>query len=84
MIPIYVVRFNPFRLIGVILLFGLMRGAAHGDWQAIVILGTVFVLGWWHDILEFWELLAEGWHQAGCWLHWAKCKVRGVSPFDWD
>ena len=46
-------EFRPLRILMGILAFGLLRGAAHGDWQAWVLLSACIPVLWWRDLLVF-------------------------------
>ena len=46
-------EFRPLRILMGILAFGVLRGAANGDWQAWVILSACILVLWWRDLLIF-------------------------------
>ena len=48
-------EFRPLRILMSILAFGVLRGAANGDWQAWVILSACTLVLWWRDLLVFGE-----------------------------
>ncbi len=50
--PFFIVEFRPLRYLLLVLVVGVLRGAAHGDWQALVILSVCVVLLWGRDLLE--------------------------------
>ena len=61
--PFFVIEFRPIRYLLFVLMFGILRGAAHGDWQAWVILSVGFVLMWANLLLDalrqVWETVNE-------------------------
>ncbi len=69
--PFFVIEFRPIRYLLLVLVFSVLRGAAHGDWQALVILSACVLLLWWHPLLEAIRDLGEGLYQARLWLEWA-------------
>ncbi len=50
--PFFIVEFRPLRYLLLVLVVGVLRGAANGDWQALVILSVCVVLLWGRDLLE--------------------------------
>ena len=50
--PFFVIEFRPIRYLLLVLSFGVLRGAAHGDWQALVILSVCVLLLWWQPLLD--------------------------------
>ncbi len=70
--PFFVVEFRPVRYLLFILMFGILRGAAHGDWQAWVILSVAVVLLWGHLLLDAVRQVRDAvdevrWFAAGVW-----------------
>ena len=61
--PFFVIEFRPIRYLLFVLMFAIFRGAAHGDWQAWVILSPGVVLLWGHLLLDalrqVWEAVDE-------------------------
>ena len=57
--PFFVIEFRPIRYLLFVLMFGIFRGAAHGDWQAWVILTVCVVLLWGHLLLDALQDLRE-------------------------
>jgi hypothetical protein len=50
--PLFIVEFRPIRYLLLVLIIGVLRGAVHGDWQALVILSGCVALLWWHSLLD--------------------------------
>ena len=75
--PFFVIEFRPIRYLLIILMFGILRGAAHGDWQAWIILTVCVVFLWGHLLLDavrqMWEIAEE----ACEYVTWAWGKLRG-------
>ena len=63
--PFFIIEFRPLRYLLLFLVVGVLRGAANGDWQALVILSVCVVLLWWRDLLDTARQLREAAHQAG-------------------
>ena len=69
--PLFVIEFRPLRCLLLVLVLGVLRGAAHGDWQALVILSVCAVLLWWREMLDAARALQEAVYQARLWAGWA-------------
>jgi len=69
--PLFIVEFRPLRYLLLVLVVGVLRGAAHGDWQALVILSVCAVLLWWHPLLDAARELREATYQASVFAEWA-------------
>ena len=50
--PFFVIEFRSIRYLLFILMFGILRGAAHGYWQAWVILSVCVAFLWGHLLLD--------------------------------
>lgn len=70
-IPFFVVEFRPVRYLLLVLTFGILQGAAHGYWQAWVILSAGAVLLWWHLLLDAARQLWEAADEACMFVAWA-------------
>ncbi len=68
--PLFIVEFRPLRYLLLVLVVGVLRGAANGDWQALVILSVCVVLLWWRPLLDAVRDVQEGLYQARIWLEW--------------
>ncbi len=68
--PFFIIEFRPLRYLLLVLVVGVLRGAANGDWQALVILSVCVVLLWWRDLLDAVRDVREGLYQARLWLEW--------------
>ena len=75
--PWFVVEFRPLRYLLLVLVVGVLRGVANGDWQALVILSVCVVLLWGHSLLDAVEQVREAIYQARLWMEWAWGKLRG-------
>ncbi len=75
--PFFVIEFRPIRYLLLVLVVSVLRGAAHGDWQALVILSVCVLLLWWHPLLEAIRAVREGLYQAGIWLEWTWYELLG-------
>ena len=69
--PFFVIEFRPVRYLLLALTFGILRGAAHGDWQAWVILSVCAVLLWGHLLLDAARQLWEAAGEACMFVAWA-------------
>lgn len=58
--PLFIIEFRPLRYLLLALVVGVLRGAANGDWQALVILSVCVVLLWWRDLLDAVRDVREG------------------------
>ena len=70
--PFFVIEFRPIRYLLFVLMFGILRGAAHGDWQAWVILSVCVVFLWGHLLLDAVRQARDAveevqWFLAGVW-----------------
>ena len=70
--PFFLIELRPVRYLLFILMFGILRGAAHGDWQAWVILTVSVVLLWGYLLLDVVPQAREAteevcWFAAGVW-----------------
>jgi hypothetical protein len=68
--PWFVVEFRPFQYVLFVLVVGLLRSAANGDWQALVILSVCVLLLWWGPLLDAVRQVQEAMHQAGVIAGW--------------
>ncbi len=75
--PWFVVEFRPLRYLLFVLVVGVLRGAANGDWQALVILSVCVVLLWGRDLLDAVRDVREGLYQACVWLEWTWGRLFG-------
>jgi len=75
--PLFIVEFRPLRYLLLVLVVGVLRGAAHGDWQALVILSVCVVLLWWRDLLDAVRDVREELYQARLWLEWTWGRLFG-------
>ena len=69
--PFFVIEFRPIRYLLFVLMFGILRGAAHGDWQAWVILTVCVVFLWGHLLLDAVRDVQEAAYQARMFVEWA-------------
>ncbi len=69
--PWFVVEFRPFRYVLFVLVVGLLRGAANGDWQALVILSVCVLLLWWGPLLDAVRDVQEAAYEARMFVEWA-------------
>ena len=69
--PWFVIEFRPLRYLLFIFVLGVLRGAANGDWQALVILSACSVLLWWPSLLDAVRDLREAAYQVGLFVEWA-------------
>lgn len=88
---VILLEFRPLRYLLLVLVVGVLRGAANGDWQALVILSVCALLLWWRDLLDAARDVREKLYQAHLWLEWAwgrllgqllpgpRCRVRPVQ-----
>jgi hypothetical protein len=75
--PLFIIEFRPLRYLLLVLVVGGVRGAANGDWQALVILSVCVVLLWWRDLLDAVRDVREGLYQAPLWLEWTWGRLFG-------
>ena len=68
---LFIVEFRPLRYLLLVLVVGVLRGAAHGDWQALVILLVCAVLLWWRSLLDAVRWVREAAYQTGVFIEWA-------------
>ena len=69
--PWFVVEFRPLRYLLFVLVVGVLRGAANGDWQALVILSVCVLLLWWGPLLDAVRDVREAAYQARAFVEWA-------------
>jgi len=67
--PFFIIEFRPLRYLPLVLVVGVLWGAAHGDWQALVILSVCAVLLWWRPLPDNVRDVRE-------WLY-------GARDYDW-
>jgi hypothetical protein len=75
--PLFVIEFRPFRYLLLVLVVSVLRGATHGDWQALVILSVCVLLLWYQPLLDAIRAVRDGLYQAGVWLEWKWCELFG-------
>ena len=75
--PLFVIGLRPIRYLLFVLMFGILRGAAHGDWQAWVILTVCAALLWGHLLPDAVRQLQEAVHQARMFMEWAWGRLFG-------
>ncbi len=75
--PFFIIEFRPLRCLLLVLVVGVLRGAANGDWQALVILSVCVVLLWWRDLLDAVRDVREELYQARLWLEWTWGRLFG-------
>ncbi len=69
--PLFLIEFRPIRFLLFVLVFGLLRGAAHGDLQAIVICGVCAGLLWWRPLLDAARQVREAVYEVRVTVQWA-------------
>lgn len=71
MMPLFIIEFRPLRYLLLVLIVGVLRGAAHGDWQALVILSMCVVLLWWRPLLDAVRQMQEAAYKVRVFVEWA-------------
>lgn len=69
--PLFIIEFRPLRYLLLALIVGVLRGAAHGDWQALVILSVCAVLLWWRPLLDAVWQVREAAYEVCVFVEWA-------------